>query len=108
MDEIISYKMCAVKVRNAKLRNYLKRVLYVIKNAKFSKTVRYISLFCAVTYVEILRNVLHELHQAIGFLRVIFVSVCCHSNELCVTKTDINLKKKHQNRCRSCYLLHKT
>ena len=26
MDEIISYKMCAVKVRNAKLRNYLKGV----------------------------------------------------------------------------------
>jgi hypothetical protein len=26
MDEIISYKMCAVKVRNAKLRNYLKIV----------------------------------------------------------------------------------
>jgi hypothetical protein len=25
MDEIISYKMCAVKVRNAKLRNYLKK-----------------------------------------------------------------------------------
>ena len=24
MDDIISYKMCAVKVRNAKLRNYLK------------------------------------------------------------------------------------
>ena len=24
MDEIISYKMCAIKVRNAKLRNYLK------------------------------------------------------------------------------------
>ena len=24
MDEIISYTMCAVKVRNAKLRNYLK------------------------------------------------------------------------------------
>ena len=24
MDEIISYKMCAVRVRNAKLRNYLK------------------------------------------------------------------------------------
>jgi hypothetical protein len=24
MDEMISYKMCAVKVRNAKLRNYLK------------------------------------------------------------------------------------
>ena len=23
MDEIISYKMCPVKVRNAKLRNYL-------------------------------------------------------------------------------------
>ena len=27
MDEIISYKMCAVKVRNAKLRNYLKETL---------------------------------------------------------------------------------
>jgi hypothetical protein len=27
MDEIISYKMCAVKVRNAKLRNYLNTVL---------------------------------------------------------------------------------
>ena len=27
MDEIISYKMCAVKVRNAKLRNYLKDVI---------------------------------------------------------------------------------
>jgi hypothetical protein len=28
MDEIISYKMCAVKVRNAKLRNYLKRAFF--------------------------------------------------------------------------------
>ena len=27
MDAIISYKMCAVKVRNAKLRNYLKQQL---------------------------------------------------------------------------------
>jgi hypothetical protein len=27
MDEIISYQMCAVKVRNAKLRNYLNLVL---------------------------------------------------------------------------------
>jgi hypothetical protein len=29
MDEIISYKMCAVKVRNAKLRNYLNRDLTI-------------------------------------------------------------------------------
>jgi hypothetical protein len=28
MDEIISYKMCAVKVRIAKLRNYLKRRIF--------------------------------------------------------------------------------
>jgi hypothetical protein len=28
MDEIISYKMCAVKVRNAKLRNYLKVAIF--------------------------------------------------------------------------------
>jgi hypothetical protein len=26
MDEIISYKMCAVKVRNAKLRNFLNMI----------------------------------------------------------------------------------
>jgi hypothetical protein len=25
MDEIISYKLCTVKVRNAKLRNYFKQ-----------------------------------------------------------------------------------
>ena len=29
MDEIISYKMCAVKVRNAKLRNYLKELISI-------------------------------------------------------------------------------
>jgi hypothetical protein len=28
MDEIISYKLCAVKVRNAKLRNYLTVIVY--------------------------------------------------------------------------------
>ena len=27
MDEIISYTICAVKVRNAKLRNYLNNIL---------------------------------------------------------------------------------
>jgi hypothetical protein len=35
MDEIISYKICAVKVRNAKLRNYLKTrvgVFYQVMN----------------------------------------------------------------------------
>ena len=31
MDEIITYKMCAVKVRNAKLRNYLKAVFHYAK-----------------------------------------------------------------------------
>ena len=38
MDEIISYKMCAVKVRNAKLRNYLKQMC-LLKNAKSCKPV---------------------------------------------------------------------
>ena len=32
MDEIISYKMCAVKVRNAKLRNYLKALFHSSQN----------------------------------------------------------------------------
>jgi hypothetical protein len=31
MDEIINYKMCAVKVRNAKLRNYLNKDDVIIK-----------------------------------------------------------------------------
>jgi hypothetical protein len=30
MDEIISYKICAVKVRNAKLRNYLKMFACIV------------------------------------------------------------------------------
>ena len=30
MDEIISYKMCAVKVRNAKRRNYLSPELHML------------------------------------------------------------------------------
>ena len=34
MDEIISYKMCAVKVRNAKLRNYLKLTLFNVPTLK--------------------------------------------------------------------------
>ena len=34
MDEIISYKMCAVKVRNAKLRNYLNFSLHKCKLKK--------------------------------------------------------------------------
>jgi outer membrane scaffolding protein for murein synthesis (MipA/OmpV family) len=36
MDEIINYKMCAVKVRNAKLRNYLKYMF--VDQVRFSKT----------------------------------------------------------------------
>ena len=32
MNEIISYKMCAVKVRNAKLRNYLKLIKTTIRS----------------------------------------------------------------------------
>ena len=35
MDEIISYKMCAVKVRNAKLRNYLKSIMTFNKNIQY-------------------------------------------------------------------------
>jgi hypothetical protein len=35
MDEIISYKMCAVKVRNAKLRNYLKLLVLEMISSYF-------------------------------------------------------------------------
>jgi hypothetical protein len=37
MDENISYKMCAVKVRNAKLRNYLKLLVVVGRMKVISK-----------------------------------------------------------------------
>jgi hypothetical protein len=36
MVEIISYKMCAVKVRNAKLRNYLKSLAQYHSNTDLS------------------------------------------------------------------------
>ena len=44
MDEIISYKMCAVKVCNAKLRNYLKLLLawlleFKVRNDQFRDTI---------------------------------------------------------------------
>jgi hypothetical protein len=35
MDDIISYKMCAVKVRNAKLRNYLKGNWLIISSGSW-------------------------------------------------------------------------
>jgi hypothetical protein len=35
MDEIISYKMCAVKMRNATLRNYLKGKFFVCNDVIF-------------------------------------------------------------------------
>jgi hypothetical protein len=38
MDEITSYKMCAVKVRNAKLRNYLKSLCICNVNSGYLHT----------------------------------------------------------------------
>jgi hypothetical protein len=38
MDEIISYKMCAVKVRNAKLRNYLKTITKTMLHGIFNRS----------------------------------------------------------------------
>jgi hypothetical protein len=75
-------------------------------------------IFCLLL-VYVLSKMMHEkklgvtelffqLHKAIGFFRVNFLCVCCHSNELCVIKTDIIWKTKHQNRWTSWYLRHKT
>ena len=46
MDEIISYKMCAVKVRNAKLRNFLKVAPYSFRSVslKFCPRARLVVL----------------------------------------------------------------
>ena len=65
MDEIISYKMCAVKVRNAKLRNYLN---YTLKTGVFNYTPRCVLLHtkvCLITHqgVYILHTFLHSFRK---------------------------------------------
>jgi hypothetical protein len=40
MDDIISYKMCAVKVRNAKLRNTLRRFICVVCSSSAQTNLR--------------------------------------------------------------------
>jgi hypothetical protein len=57
MDEIISYKMCAVKVRNAKLRNYLN---YAVSKQIVEWQIQFcISLFniCDQVYINIRENI---------------------------------------------------
>ena len=49
MHGIISYKMCAVKVRNAKLRNYLKSAAIAILNWK-TIFIFLMSWICIVIY----------------------------------------------------------
>jgi hypothetical protein len=46
MDEIISYKMCAVKVRNAKLRNYLNAI--GVESARFGNEAHFMSFAASV------------------------------------------------------------
>jgi hypothetical protein len=65
MDEIISYKMCAVKVRNAKLRNYLKVVSY--KKVKFQS-----ALLATITYSISLERLQKTMRRT--FKRVIWFS----------------------------------
>ena len=51
MDEIISYKICTVKVRNAKLRNYLKLTFLEVEDKKESKL---FSLASCVNYIYLI------------------------------------------------------
>jgi hypothetical protein len=50
MDEIISYKMCAVKVRNAKLRNCLNAFYYTLRKYKMNRET-YINNVCYIKTV---------------------------------------------------------
>jgi hypothetical protein len=63
MDEIISYKMCAVKVRNAKLRNYLK-TFYIVDFVIFydhrKKTKVYLTMYCVLLWYQKERFWLHR------------------------------------------------
>ena len=47
MDEIISYKMCAVNVRNAKLRNYLKYNFTITFSNKCFQTQFAVFVYCS-------------------------------------------------------------
>jgi hypothetical protein len=55
MDEIISYKMCAVKVRNAKLRNYLNHASYREETSLYSIHAVYCSKILIITGRFLLR-----------------------------------------------------
>jgi hypothetical protein len=60
MDEIISYKMCAVKVRNAKLRNYLKvPVNRLMTTSSYRNLLRTVSLSVLVLLEVAVASLLH-------------------------------------------------
>jgi hypothetical protein len=55
-------------------------------------------IFC-LQLVYIVSKIFHKKN-----FRMNFVCMCCHSNKLCVTKTDINWKKKHESRWTTWYI----
>jgi ABC-type uncharacterized transport system permease subunit len=60
MYEIISYKICAVKVRNAKLRNYLK-----LDSTNFN-AVEFCECLIAYFYSKIPLKILYLLHNIVS------------------------------------------
>jgi hypothetical protein len=88
-------------IKNKKICNAKKNLLKKTAFLRFSKklAMKKFFIFCLLlVYVQ--SKMVHEkngghrpffqLHKEIGYFRVNFVRVCCHSNELRVTKTDIN------------------
>ena len=71
MDEIISYKMCAVKVRNAKLRNYLKMG---ILECKFYHLLDLTRSSCEKYNYRVYKKKLNRFEIALSFGKQLLVS----------------------------------
>ena len=70
MDEITSYKMCAVKVRNAKLRNYLKMDALIVAFLRSYLLFRILKFFFLLNFYNYLflswENIFWELKKFSG------------------------------------------
>jgi hypothetical protein len=65
MDEIISYKMCAVKVRNAKLRNYLNFTFLIGRMTEVRAPDIYIYIYIAHWFVhDVMASMLKDIGKS--------------------------------------------
>jgi hypothetical protein len=90
MDEIISYKMCAVKVRNAKLRNYLKVCEFGDKQNTHLKACFFTHLYLANTHLKVCTNthLFRKIHT-LSCVKKTCLKVCEFGDRRCVENTHL-------------------